>query len=171
MKPSVVKVSESKFDVQTYLKATQKVLGVDLAKELYVTGLDQNKVANLPVLLAALDNESVKPTAVISDPGHLRNHVFYSFLILCSAKSLLSLSSQTDIKIQSTMTTTADYLAVASGTLNDWHHAITDLTYYSEYELRSILNDIQAILEKDGHKFDGFVKNSQADGTYKLLER
>lgn len=172
MPPSVVKVSESKYDIQTLLKAGKAALAVDLGKPLYSSHLAINKPAHTLVLLHSMKDENCKPTAVLDDPGHLKHHFFFSFLIACDEKTLLAISSETDVKIQATPTNSYGMLAVASGSLSAWYTAITDMTSpTASYDLRAVLNRVQAILELDGFRFTDWKKVSLPDATYKLLPK
>lgn len=171
MKPVVMKLGEAKFDLPLLLQLYQKLFHSDLARPLTSNGQDYNKPVNYMVLLASLREPNVKPRAVLDDPGHLMQHTWFQFVVLCDRSALLALASETDCKIHSVEYTATDHMAIVSGDLEAFHRAILNLTSpIGSFELRTVLNSIQLILEKDGYKFDS-RKVSLPDGTFNLIER
>lgn len=172
MQPSVIKIAETKYNVPELLKAAQKVLDVDLGKPLYSSGQDVNKASNAVVLLNSIRDENAQPITVLDNPGHLRYHFFFSFLVACDQRSLLALAAESEIRIQYTETAQYQFFAVCSGSLAHWYAAITNLSSpASSTDLRAVLNRVQSILEMDGFRFTQWGKISLSDGTFKLIEK
>ncbi len=124
----------------------------DFAK--YVVSLDEFQNGSTITALEILRNES-----------NPLNHLFFSFLIVCSKATLFRIMETTDLNILSSK----KKISVVSGTLRQWRDAL--VTYQNTKETRLIFNMCLHFFAKMGlgNIWDSYRKHTMNDDTF-LLE-
>ncbi len=124
----------------------------DFAK--YIVSLDEFQNGPTTTALEILRNES-----------NPLNHLFFSFLIVCSKSTLFRIMETTDLNILSSK----KKISIVSGTLRQWRDAL--VTYQNTKETRLIFNKCLHFFAQLGlgNIWDSYRKQTMDDETF-LLE-
>lgn len=124
----------------------------DYAK--YIVSLDELQNGQTGTALEILRNES-----------NPLNHLFFSFLFVCSRSTLFRIMETTDLNVLSAK----KKISVVSGTLRQWRDAL--VTYQNTKETRQLFNRCLYFFVKMGlgNIWDSYRKHTMGDDTF-LLE-
>ncbi len=124
----------------------------DIAK--YIVSIDEFQNGPTAAALDILRNES-----------NPLNHLFFSFLLICSKSTLFRIMETTDLNILSSR----KKISIVSGTLKQWRDAL--VTHQNTKETRLIFNKCLNFFAKMGlgNIWDSYRKRTMGDNTF-LLE-
>lgn len=140
--------------------------------------LDSYKVPlNAASFIAALSylrspESKETPWQSLLKSGLLKEHLSFSFLIVCDREVLVDVTTRSKLNIVFQRTINENYLIVASGTLNDWYNATLEFcTKTVCFGTRYLYDAITLLFEKAGFQqlWTDCAKESLTDGTF-LLE-
>ena len=126
------------------------------------------KLADFAKYIVSLDEfqngETITALEILRNETNPLNHMFFSFLILCSKSTLFRIMETTDLNILS-----KKKIAIVSGTLKQWRDAL--VTYQNTKETRLIFNMCLSFFAKMGlgNIWDNYRKQTMDDNTF-LLE-
>ena len=167
-------LGHSEIDLEPLLMAGNKALGRSLSQLLDQQGRDLSTPAAYLTVLATMKEHGADVTSTLEDPGHLLQHVFYTFLVICDPAIRIDLIQRTPLAIQDTPTKIGADLCVVSGDLESWRTAVINCcSDQSPFQTRQLFDKVLALFENEGlgKLWSGYAKKQMHDQTFKLIER
>lgn len=174
MVPQVALLSMPNVNWVDYAKVTKAVLGYNISQSLDKARLKPDSMGYYLCSLAAVEEENPVYGNVLREPGHLLDHLFFSFIIVCDSQTRLDLAIYTPLSIVTAESIAATTCNVVSGTLADWRASIVNGSVLDEsYSIRTAFNKCLVIFESLGlgRIWSEYSKVQLPDQTFRLEEK
>jgi len=168
---SVVPITATTVDWKSYLLIGKQVMGHSISTILDTNGLTADSLRSFIITLGGLQDQKHNPSHIIAEAGNLLYHASFGFLLLIDTETLIELMELTAISVYSVPVNNHNRLAIASGTLLDWHTAvIACCSPTTSRELRGLFDTILLHFEKMGlgQVWTKYSKHSVPDKTFVL---
>ena len=173
MLPQVLLLGRSEINWGLFLKTSKDVLGTTISKSIDSQGLQPGSVASFIYTLSEFKTGD-KQTNLLENPGHILQHIYYQFLIICDDSTLRSLMEESNLNFVITESPNHTWLSVVSGTLEEWRTTIINhCSVTSSFDIRLLCDKIILAFDGEGIKklFGDTRRLGLPDKTFALESR
>lgn len=171
----IIHLGKTEIDWETYLKVAKQSLSRSITKKLDDSGKEITTPSSYLFTLAAIGDEEINYSSLMSNPGCTLRHLFYSFILISPLDCVMSVMKHTTLAVLTSPCRSNLEISILSGNLEQWRESIINgCSEVADSNLRAILD--QCLIYFDG---EGLGKiwsdynriNSPIDNTIKLIEK
>lgn len=173
MKPRVFLLAKNDVNWSNLLSITKQALGRNITSQLDETGRKVGTPQSYVIALAAIGGD-VNINSVLCNPGHILEHVFYSFIIISDYQTVTDLLEQCPLGLYTNPCTNSLHLSVISGDLNLWRSAIINgCSDICSSRVRMVLEECLNIFDSEGlgKLWSNYSRVKMPDQTLRLIEK
>jgi hypothetical protein len=174
MGPDAYILGSSEVEHRNLMLTAKQALGRSISQSLDNQGRETDTPAAYLTLLAAMTDPNAEMLSTLEDPGHLLQHVFYTFMVVCDPATRVDIIQRTPLAVQFTSTAMGMDLLIVSGNLEDWRTAVINCcSEQSPFQTRLLFDKVLVLFEGEGlgKLWVRYAKKKMPDNTIKLLER